>query len=526
MYDSTAGTGGVRGSAPAARSGGGRRGRRVLKWLAVLTTFAVLGTAAAGYAYYRHLNGNIRKGERSSGKTVPTVHRAKPNAAGQTPVNILLLGSDGRDSADDLALGGARSTAGGPARADVEMLLHISADRQHAALVSIPRDTRVNIPECTDPKTGVTYPPVNTIINASLARGGPGCTLATWENLTGLYIDHWMLVDFEGVVKMADAVGGVDVCVKENVWDRPTPAIPHGGSGLKLTAGTHRIKGKQALQWLRTRDAFGSDLGRAQAQHMYLASMMRELRAQNLFGDPAQLTALAETATRSIEVSSEIGTVGKLYDLAQQFKDIAPDHITMTTMPNVPDPQDPEAHLLPNPVDAPKLWAMLRADIPFDDKGSVTAGGGPSPSPSGPAAHRRDAVPVTVVNGTAGDGGVAVSGRASAVAAALAAHGFTEARAAETPVGQAGTTVVYPAASGAQGRADALSVAGSLHIPDGSVRASKKAAAVTVTVGSDWISGTDYATVLPPAGSLPHDADPLSGSDAHACMDVYQPYRW
>ena len=185
MSDSTAPTGGIRGSATgpsvpdpagAARTAGRGRGRRVLKWLSVLLAILVVGTAGAGYAYYRHLNHNIRKGQRSSGTT--TVHKAKPNAKGQSPLNILLLGSDGRDTAADLKLGGARSTVGGPARADVEMLLHISADRQHAAVVSIPRDTRVDIPQCTDPKTGQVYPPVNDIINASLAPSAPA---ARWR---------------------------------------------------------------------------------------------------------------------------------------------------------------------------------------------------------------------------------------------------------------------------------------------------------------------------------------------------------
>ena len=333
-----------------------------------------------------------------------------------------------------------------------------------------------------------------------------------------------MMVDFSGVVKMADAIGGVDVCVKENIWDHPTPAIPHGGSGLKLTAGTHRVVGKQALQWLRTRDAFGSDLGRAKAQHMYLASMMREFRSQDLFGDPARLMSLAETATKSIEVSSEIGSVDQLYDLAQQLKNIPPSQITMATMPNIPDPADPEAHLLPNPVDAPKLWAMLRDDVPFDDNASTDPSA--SPSPSGPPAQPKADIGVTVVNGTAGDGGVAVAGRAAAVSTALAGQGFTRASTSQSPAAQAGTTVVYPTASGAQGRADAISVADALHIPATAVKASDKAFGITLTIGADWTTGTDYASVLPAAGALPHDASVLNGADSNACMDVYRPYQW
>lgn len=505
------------------------RGRRVLKWLAIGTVAVVLGTAGAGYGYYVHLNHNIRKGQRSSGAT--TVHKAKPNAAGQTPLNVLLIGSDSRNTADDVKLGGSRENQGGPSRADVEMLLHVSADHRHAAIVSIPRDTRVDIPQCTDPKTGQVYRPVNDIITESLSRGGPGCTLATWQNLTGVYVDHWMMVDFEGVVRMADAVGGVDVCVKENLWDRPTPSIPHGGSGLKLTAGTHRIKGKKALEWLRTRDSFGSDLGRAKAQHMYLASMLRELRSQNIFTDPARLMGLADTATRSVEVSQEIGTVGKLYDLGEQLKNIPPDRITMATMPNVTDPQAPQAHLLPDPVAAPKLWSMLRNDVPFDKQtddpataAHTDAAGGTGSS--GPAARPAGSVPVTVVNGTADPLGQRVAGRAGAVGAALADRGFALARTGPSVDSRPGTTVVYPAADGAQGRADALAVAGALHIPAGSVQPSAKATVITLTVGTDWPSGTDYAGTVPAAGDVPGNADALSGSDTGACMDVYGPYQW
>ncbi|MDT0495727.1 LCP family protein, partial [Streptomyces griseus] len=156
--------------------------------------------------------------------------------------------------------------------------------RKSAAVVSIPRDTRVDIPACTDPKSGEKFPATNTIINASLSRGGAGCTLATWQNLTGVYIDHWMTIDFAGVVSMADAIGGVEVCVNQNVDDRPKPGRD-GGSGLYMTKGPHKVKGEQALQWLRTRHAWGSDPLRAHAQHMYMNSMIRTLKDQNVFTD-------------------------------------------------------------------------------------------------------------------------------------------------------------------------------------------------------------------------------------------------
>lgn len=149
----------------------------------------ILGTAGAGYLYYEHLNHNIRKGERSSGDS--KARKAGANAAGQTPLNILLIGSDSRNSDENVKLGGSRDNRGNPPLGDVQMLIHLSADRKSAAMVSIPRDTRVDIPKCTDPDTGRTYPATNDIINLSLARGGadarspPGRTSPASTSTTG-----------------------------------------------------------------------------------------------------------------------------------------------------------------------------------------------------------------------------------------------------------------------------------------------------------------------------------------------------
>jgi LCP family protein required for cell wall assembly len=519
---------------------GGRRGqknrkRRILQWVAIATAAGVLGTAGAAYGYYEYLSGKIRKGERSSGQT--TVAKTKANSAGQTAMNILILGSDTRNNTDDAKLGGAADSVG--ARADVIMIAHLSADRTNMSVVSIPRDTRVDIPSCTDPKTHHEYPATNDIINASLGRGGPGCTLATVQNLTGVYIDHWLMIDFAGVVKMADVLGGVQVCVQHSVWDRPTKDIPHGGSGLKLTAGTHVIKGKQALQWLRTRDAFGSDAGRAQAQHMYMSSLIRTLRSKNYFGNPTELNKIATTAMSAFEVSSEIGTPKKLYDLGMQLKTIPPDRITMLTMPFIADQQDPTAHYLPDPTAAGTVWSLLRNDIPMDSHGKAkapatgTPGAAPAvpttpaTAPAGPPAAAPASVPVTVVNGTAGDSsGVATSGRASSIRTTLTAAGFTQATASRQQDPSKGTTLVYPSSSGAQGRANATSVAKVLKIPAANVKASPDVQTITLTIGADWTSGTDFSATLPKAGAVPTSAHATNGADTTGCMPVEPIYRW
>ncbi|MFF1408326.1 LCP family protein [Streptomyces sp. NPDC058289] len=524
-------------------SGGGggkrptRRGRRrILRWTASIVALLILGTAAAGYLYYRHLNGNIRSGQRLSGDS--GVARGEADAAGRRPINILMLGSDIRDEAN-AKLGGGWDMIGGPVRADVQMLVHISADRKNASVTTVPRDTIVDIPECTEPGTGTKYKATKTMINESFSRGGPGCTLATWEKMANVYIDHWMLIDFTGVVSMADAIGGVEVCVNQNVFDQSKPGSGTGGSGLKLTAGTHKVQGEQALQWLRTRHSFGSDMGRAKAQHMYMNSMMRGLKSQNAFTDLPRLTGLAEAATKSLKVSEEIGSVKKLLDLALLLKDVPVNRITTATIPILQAPGDKDRLVL-NPTDSERVWELLRKDVAMDkngdpapaESGQPGASADPSaPAPSAePTAQASSAPPasnpakiaVQVVNGT-GPGAQAVPKRATAIAGQLVSKGFALAKPDGALTPEKATVVRY--ATDAQA-ADAQSVAAALGIPGTSVQKSAAAAKITVLVGADWREGTAYPQQAPPeAGSVPETADVLNATDT-SCMDIYGPYQW
>ncbi|MFG2970207.1 LCP family protein [Streptomyces sp. NPDC048288] len=532
--DTPGGSGGGRrkdgsggGAGDGAKGGRRQRARRALRWSAAVLSVVILGTAGAGYLYYQHLNGNIQKGRRDIGDA--KARKTAANAAGQTPLNILLIGSDSRNSDENVKLGGAKYDRGSPPLGDVQMLIHLSADRKSAAMVSIPRDTRVDIPKCTDPATGKVYPATNTIINESLARGGAGCTLATWENLTGVYIDHWITIDFAGVVNMADAIGGVDVCVNQNVWDRPTAAVP-GGSGLKMTAGTHKVQGEKALQWLRTRHAWGSDPLRAKAQHMYLNSMIRTLKGQNVFTDTGRLMDLAEAATKSLTVSEEIGTPKKLYDLGMQLKSVPTDRITSLTMPNVQDPQNRD-HLVPDGTNADKMWQMLRDDVAFDKNGKSEKSEKASDAAKQTEATKEPSVSagrlgVQVRNATGSATEAAVPGRARTLAQELAAKGYTQASADTSAVAQSveKTVVEYPSAD-LQG--DAQGVAKALGIPMSQVKQSTDVSGVTLVVGTDWRDGAAYPKQsAPKAGDLPDNADAINGSDTKQCMDVYAPYRW
>ncbi|GGT35635.1 LCP family protein [Streptomyces purpureus] len=525
------GGGGDRGPGGGGRSRGRRRGnprrrarsgkRRIFRWIAIVLSLLILGTAGAGYLYYQHLNSNIRSGGRAGGESGVK----KPNANGNTALNILLIGSDSRAKAENVALGGGRDLKDAKPLADVQMLLHISADRKNASVISIPRDTMVQVPECRDDK-GETYRSSFSPINETLQRGGPGCTLTTWESITGVYVDHWMMIDFAGVVSMADAIGGVKVCVEHGVWDRPTRQVK-GGSGLKIPAGDNIIKGEDALKWLRTRHAFYSDQGRSKAQHMYMNSMIRTLKSQSVWTDTGRLMDLAEAGTKALQVSEEIGTVKGLFDVAMQLKDVPTNRITMMTMPAAEWSQN-KNKLVPVEKDADKLWAMLREDVAFDKNGKP-ADAKPSTAPStpaGPAAAAPNTLGVTVVNGTGGGGEASIKGRAGRLKDVLRGKGFTQASASQSGEPRKDTVVRYAQKDGAQGKADALSVATALGIPPTAVRADAKAEGLTLVIGADWREGDTFAKPKPVEGDLPENVEASNGADESGCMPVYEPYRW
>ncbi|MTE19311.1 LytR family transcriptional regulator [Streptomyces sp. TRM43335] len=500
-------------------SGGGTGGRRpggavrVLRWVALSLSVLVLGTAGAGYLYYEHLNGNLTRKPLTLGGD-QLKHRQ--DADGRTPINILLLGSDSRNSTRNVELGGARDKVGDEPLADVQMLLHLSADRDSISVLSIPRDTRVTIPECTDPEDDTVHPRTIGKINTSLQHGGPGCTVATWGELTGIPIDHFMMIDFAGVVDMADAVGGVPVCVRANVHDP--------NSGLRLEKGETTVRGEQALQWLRTRYGFGdgTDIGRARAQHMYMNSMVRQLKAGTKLTDAGKLRALAEAATEALTVDDGIEGVKDLYDLANELKKVPTDRISMATMPW--EYAAGGDYVVPKPGEAEQVFSLIRDDVALDGKD-------PAPKKDTARETRDPAAPeeritVRVLNGTRTAALGPVNGRAGAVADELRRLGFTLAAAEPTEEPRADTTLSYPDESL---HGDALAVAEAVGLPERAVRRSAGVEEITLVVGADWREGATYpvGSEKPDDGErkAPKSADMLGGED-RGCMDVNPRYTW
>lgn len=347
---------------------------------------AALVFGATG-AVYAHLNSNLRTVD-----LTPEAAGAPQTPAQEGPINILVLGSDTRASAEDCKIGGdcgqgtraTPSSATAYGNADVEMLVHVSADRSHASVVSIPRDTVLDLPACTDPRTGHVTPARRDRINSTL-QDGPNCTVAAVHRLTGATIDHFVLIDFAGVVTMSNAIGGVQVCVNNDIYD------PY--SHLKLSKGSHTLQGLSALAFLRTRHGFGdgSDLGRSGAQHLFLTSMLRKIESAATLSNPVAVYHLADAATKAVTVDTAIGSVQGLTGLAAELSKVPSDQIAFMTMPTKPDPSN-WATVVPAP-SAKALFSRIAADEALvaptkkaTPSTSTTPKGTPRPTPSPSAA--------------------------------------------------------------------------------------------------------------------------------------------
>ncbi|WP_329562554.1 LCP family protein [Kitasatospora sp. NBC_01266] len=522
------------------KAGKAARRKRLLKYGAAGVGFIVVASVGGGYLYIQELNANIRKGDLNNGGSA-LAPAAKPNAAGQTPLNILMIGSDGRANTEDCKLGG--SCDGSAPHADVEMLVHLSADRSNASILSIPRDTQADIPTCTNPTTKAVLKGRRSIITDSLNVGDPGCVVDTWEKLTKIHIDHYMMVDFAGVVNMADAIGGVSVCTKQNVMDYQPMTDAQGvhheiGSHLELSAGTHSIQGEQALEWLRTRHAFGdgSDIGRAQAQHLYINSMIREFKSAKTLANPLKLNDLAQAATKALQVDNGLGSVNSLASLALELNKVPTERITTVTMPWAyqKDPTNPKADLVVTTPDSFKLFQMVGADVALDRNAPPTgpAPSDPAASAAAPAASSAPAAPavdkaavrIDVQNASG------ATGRSTAITDALTAQGYTHATRDTANPPKSPTKLRYPAADQAQAQA----VAAALGLPAGALSESTAATSqLTLVVGTDWTTGTSFpggtaagsGAASPAAAPVPTAMPTTAQSqnaqdDANQCMDV------
>jgi LCP family protein required for cell wall assembly len=490
------------------------RARTIVKWASIsMATVLVATVAFAAYAYKTTVGDIKHTALLPKGVT----QAALPvDPFGDTAMNILLIGSDTRDTAEDCELGGV---CGPGANADSEIILHVSADRTNATVMSIPRDTVTNVPQCSTDKAGnVTVTGhVEAQINSAL-QDGPECQVAADHDLTGITITGYIMFDFSGVVSMSDALGGVPVCVTAAVDD----SSPGSGSGLKLPAGDSTVQGVQALEFLRTRDSFfdGSDLGREETTHYFFSQLIRTLRGKMNFDDVATLLSVGQAMARSTTVSDNFTGLGNLEGLVESLDKVPTDAITFVTMPWAPDPEN-NARVIVDQPDATTMFHNIQNDVSYtNDSSAAKSAPAPSTAPPAPPAPPRATVDKAEVHvGVYNADGV--TGRAGKIAAALSADGFSRASAIGDLSSAATTEVYYPSGDSAQ--ADA--VASALKIPTAQVHESGDYSTVVVMVGTDFEVGSTYTPVVTAgntsgAASAPSQSFEQNADSTGECIPV------
>jgi LCP family protein required for cell wall assembly len=287
------------------------------------------------------------------------------------PLNILVMGSDTREGAGNHV---DHESGGG---SDTTILFHLSADRQSAYGVSIPRDSLIDRPDCFT-EEGDTIPgETGAMWNAAFTVGGPACTQRQLEQITGIRVDNYVVVDFNGFKDMVDAVGGVEVCV---------PYELHSDKGdITIPAGVRTLRGQEALDYIRIRYGVGdgTDLGRIKRQQAFIAALANQVIDSGTLTRVIPLIRFLNAATKSL--TTDIDNIRDLADIGLQFKDIGESQIRFLTVPNQLSPtHEGRVEWLP---EAKTLWDRIRLDEPLGNlrDGSIGVGdvGTTPPAPSG-----------------------------------------------------------------------------------------------------------------------------------------------
>lgn len=337
-------------------------------------------------------------------QTVELPGREQPVLAGigelEGGFNVLIIGSDTRVGQGE-QFGETDSELN-----DVNILVHVAENHDHATVVSLPRDMLIDVPECLQEDGTVSRPRTMTALNATWGIGGMPCVVAAVEETTGLEIGYAGVMTFTGAAQLSTAVGGVEVCVTEPVFDRY--------SGLDLPeAGWHELEGGQALAFLRTRKSVGdgSDLARISTQQTYMAALVRTLRTDGVLRDVRKLYSLAQVATNTMVLSSSLGSLDVMVSMALALRNIPPENVVFIQYPVLDAPEGFSGKVVPDIRLATIVLDKLKADLPFtledgsDGRGSVVVdpppGDAPAPEESD-AAPEPEPTPEPPANGGAG----------------------------------------------------------------------------------------------------------------------------
>lgn len=247
-------------------------------------------------------------------------------------LNVLVIGSDYRAQKEYDEMG--RRITG--MRSDTTLVAHISADRTRVEVMSIPRDLMVKRPTCLR-ADGKTEPASQGLVqfNSVFALLGQdedvaaatACTLKTVEQLTGIFLDEFVVVNFDGFQDMVAALGGVPICLEEKMKDSK--------GTIDLPAGCQTLNSQQALGFARARYGVGdgSDISRIGRQQQLIGAMMKEAKSRNLLTDLPSLYAFLRAGMRSLTTSETFGNAKNLGGLALSLSKVKPDNIRFYTLP-------------------------------------------------------------------------------------------------------------------------------------------------------------------------------------------------
>jgi LCP family protein required for cell wall assembly len=300
--------------------------QRVLAWTSIAVVGVLVAGTLAAYAKYRSFWDSIKRVDVAGlvGPQPPKLNSAE---------NILLIGSDTRLGQKGIG-GSAAANPGG--RSDTLMLLHISPRSHEVTVVSIPRETMVPVLSCpaVDGTTGQQADPgQEELINATLEFGGPVCTWKTFEQETGIHLDHFIELDFTGFENIINDLHGVEVCLPFSV-DDPL-------SGLDLSAGRHHIFGHEALAFWRTREDLGegSDTQRIVRDQFLMVSLVQGIEHSGLLHSPSEVLNVIRDATDSMTVDQGFDQNAMLA-IADTMRGVTSKSVQFITAPNIPDPDN------------------------------------------------------------------------------------------------------------------------------------------------------------------------------------------
>ena len=355
---------------------GGRRRAKVRKrhtvakvLLSTLGVLAILSGLSVVYGY-RHLNNNITQVDIEDQFTIKhPKHVVPPGPDG--PLNILVMGYDGRD-----CKGCKIDGEGGAGGSDTTILIHISGDRSRAYGVSIPRDSLVARPDCINDEGETIRGSSLAMWNAAYSYGGAACTIAQFEENTDIPIDDFVVVNFASFKNMVDAIGGVEVCIPED--------IDSTEYGIYLKAGTRKIDGDEALAYVRVRHGVsdGSDTQRIKRQQAFISAMINQVMSASTLANPVKVWKFLNAATKSL-TTNEGFDADNMAGIALQLKGIGLDNIQFFTIPSAGSTSQPGRVEWTS--DAAVVWEKLLKDQPLSadlTKNAINVGNVPGVSSS------------------------------------------------------------------------------------------------------------------------------------------------